>query len=209
VDTASAGEGETISSFDTDTPPSLNTDKKRKKCSQFSLTKSPSKQSANKPSKHRNQNKKEDVNIEEIKYSKKQQTSQAAYESTKAHLSNSDEDNQKGNDDIKTLSGATSNNNTSRATAATGNVTETALTLTNDDVAKKIKEISEQTGLGTQETFAQFWQLFLSAKQPPGVTRSGQQVEQGERIVNTDTPLKNAGNENERYKHDDDEEEET
>jgi len=190
VDTASAGEGETISSFDTDTPPSLNTDKKRKKCGQFSLTKSPSKQSANKPSKHRNQNKKEDVNIEEIKYSKKQQTSQAAYESTKAHLSNSDEDNHKGNIDIKKLSVATSNNNTSRATAATGNVTETALTLTNDDIAKKIKEISEQTGLGTQETFAQFWQLFLSAKQPPGVTRSGQ-VEQGERIVNPDTPANN------------------
>jgi hypothetical protein len=72
VDTASAGEGETISSFDTDTPPSLNTDKKRKKCSQFSLTKSPSKQSANEPSKHMNPNKKEDVNIDEIKYSKKQ-----------------------------------------------------------------------------------------------------------------------------------------
>ena len=208
MDTASAGEGETISSFDTDTPPSLNTDKKRKKCGQFSLTKSPSKQSANKPSKHRNPNKKEDDNIDEIKYSKKQRSSQAAYESTKAHLSNSDEDNQKGNDDIKTLSGATSNNNTSRATAATGNVTETALTLTNDDVAKKIKEISEQTGLGTQETFAQFWQLFLSAKQPPGVTRSGQ-VEQGERIVNPDTPANNAGNENERKKNDDDEEEET
>jgi len=101
VDTASAGEGETISSFDTDTPPSLNTDKKRKKCSQFSLTKSPSKQSANKPSKHRNPNKKEDDNIDEIKYSKKQRSSQAAYESTKAHLSNSDEDNHKGNDDIK------------------------------------------------------------------------------------------------------------
>ena len=174
MDTASAGEGETISSFDTDTPPSLNTDKKRKKCSQFSLTKSPSKQSANKPSKHRNPNKKEDDNIDEIKYSKKQRSSQAAYESTKAHLSNSDEDNHKGIIDIKKLSVATSNNNTSRATAATGNVTETALTLTNDDITKKIKEISGQTGLGTQETFAQFWQLFLSATQPPGVTRSGQ-----------------------------------
>jgi pyocin large subunit-like protein len=66
-------------------------------------------------------NKKEDDNIDEIKYSKKQRSSQAAYESTKAHLSNSDEDNHKGNIDIKKLSVATSNNNTSRATAATGN----------------------------------------------------------------------------------------
>ena len=57
--------------------------------------------------------------------------------------------------------------------------------------------------------FAQFWQLFLSAKQPPGVTRSGQQVGQGETIVNPDTPANNAGNENERKKNDDDEEEET
>jgi len=141
VDTASADEGETISSFDTDTPPSLNTDKKRKKCSQFSLTKSPSKQSADKPSKHRNQNKKEDVNIDEIIYSKMQRSSQAAYESTRAHLSDSGEDNDKGKDssskhnktetygysnedtDIKKSSVATYNNNTSRATAATGNVT--------------------------------------------------------------------------------------
>jgi len=141
VDTASAGEGETISSFDTDTPPSVNTDKKRKKCSQFSLNKSPSKNSAKKPSKHRNPNKKEDVNIDEIIYSKMQRSSQAAYESTKAHLSDSGEDNYKGKDyssknyktgmygysnedaDIKKSSVPASNNNTSRATAATGNVT--------------------------------------------------------------------------------------
>jgi hypothetical protein len=132
VDTASAGEGETISSFDTDTPPSVNTDKKRKKCSQFSLNKSPSKNSAKKPSKHRNPNKKEDVNIDEIIYSKMQRSSQAAYESTRAHLSDSGEDNYKGKEygysnedtDIKKSSVATYNNNCSRATVATGNVTD-------------------------------------------------------------------------------------
>jgi hypothetical protein len=141
VDTASAEEGGTISSFDTDTPPSVSTEKKEKKCGQFSLNKSPSKKNAIKPSKHRNPNKTEDVNIDEIKFSKMQQSSQAAYESTRAHLSDSGEDNDKGKDssskhnktetygysnedtDIKKSSVATYNNNTSRATAATGNVT--------------------------------------------------------------------------------------
>ena len=60
-----------------------------------------------------------------------QRPSKAAYESTRAHLSDSGEDNYKGKEygysnedtDIKKSSVATSNNNTLRATVATGNVT--------------------------------------------------------------------------------------
>jgi hypothetical protein len=109
----------------------VSTLKKKKKCSQFSQNKSPSKKNAIKPSKHRNPNKTEDVNIGEIKFSNMQRPSKAAYESTRAHLSDSGEDNYKGkgygysneDTDIKKSSVATYNNNTSRATAATGNVT--------------------------------------------------------------------------------------
>ena len=111
---------------------SVTTEKGRQKCSQFSLNKSPSKKNAIKPSKHRNPNKTEDDNIDEIKFPKKQRPLKAAYESTRAHLSDSGEDNYKEKEyvysnedtDIKKSSVATSNNNCSHATVVTGNVTD-------------------------------------------------------------------------------------